>query len=187
MNVHQEKEFPFLVHETRFLQEALHMKIPVLGICLGAQMLAKTCGALVTKSPVKEQGWAFVSLTREGMQDPLFKGLEEELLVFQWHEDTFQIPEGGVLLATSKTCRNQAFRYGSAYGVQFHPEVTRKIILDWSGDSEANEREEIIRRFEEVKDRFFDQSLKLYFNFASLAGLCGEKESPLQRRGALTL
>jgi len=183
MNVYQEEEFPFLAHETVFLQKALRLQIPIFGICLGAQMVAKACGVPVTLASAKERGWTSVSLTREGVHDPLFNGLAGELLVFQWHEDSFQIPNGGVLLATSATCRNQAFRYGNAYGIQFHPEVTREIILDWSKESEARERETIMQRFEEVKDHFFDQAMKLYSNFAIVAGLCGQVESPVHHVG----
>jgi GMP synthase-like glutamine amidotransferase len=99
MNVYEEDRYPFLRDETRFLQDAAARDLPVLGICLGAQMIAKAAGAAVTKNPIDEVGWSSVRLTGEGLADPLFCGLPAVLPVFQWHGDTFAIPEGGALLA----------------------------------------------------------------------------------------
>jgi GMP synthase (glutamine-hydrolysing) len=113
--------------EDAFLKQVVTKEIPFLGICLGGQLLAKACGARISKSPVREIGWHDVMLTAHGKRDDLFKGLPERMPVYQWHEDTFAVPESGALLATSGGCPNQAFRIGScAYGLQFHPEVTRK-------------------------------------------------------------
>jgi GMP synthase-like glutamine amidotransferase len=133
MNVYQEKEYPFLKKEDLFIRGVLREEVPFLGICLGAQLLAKACGGLVTKSPEKERGWYDVQLTEEGRQDKLFRGLGQTLSVFQWHDDTFAVPDGGMLLATGRTCRNQAFKMGScAYGLQFHVEVTADMARAWS-------------------------------------------------------
>jgi GMP synthase-like glutamine amidotransferase len=132
MNVYEEKEFPFLKEEDIFIKEAVKKEIPFLGICLGSQLIAKACGARVRKSPVKEVGWFKVALEPTVEDDPLFEGLAGSLEVFQWHEDTFDIPSGGVLLAKGGDCPHQAFRIGrSVYGIQFHIEVTERIIADW--------------------------------------------------------
>jgi GMP synthase-like glutamine amidotransferase len=96
----------------------------IVGICLGAQLVAKALGAKVSKAPVKEIGWYDVSLTEEGSGDPWFGSLPKTFRVFQWHEDTFEIPRRAKLLASSTAVPHQAFRYGdNAYGLQFHPEV----------------------------------------------------------------
>lgn len=131
MNVYEEEKYPFLRDEDRLIKEALKIRIPVIGICLGAQLIAKAAGAKVLKNPVKEIGWYKISLTEKGLADPLFKGLEKEFLVFQWHGDTFSVPKGGVQLAESTLCKNQAFKIGSAYGLQFHIEVTPEMIKNW--------------------------------------------------------
>ncbi|MDD5423097.1 MAG: type 1 glutamine amidotransferase [Candidatus Omnitrophica bacterium] len=132
MNVYEEADYPFLRDEDIFLKKALQEEIPILGICLGAQLLAKACGAEVRKAPEKEMGWRRIELTGDGEKDPFLAGLPKELEVFQWHEDTFDIPKSAVRLANSKSCRNQAFRFGkNAYGLQFHIEVTPEIIESW--------------------------------------------------------
>lgn len=92
MNVYEEEEFPFLKEENTFIKKALEKEIPILGICLGAQLLAKACGAKVTKAAEKEIGWYRVSLTEDGKRDRLFAGIERYMRVFQWHEDTFELP-----------------------------------------------------------------------------------------------
>ncbi len=132
MNVYEEKKYPFLAPEDAFIKRVLAKDIPFLGICLGAQLLAKACGAGVTKAFRKEVGWNEVAFTADGKRDPLFRGLPAILPVFQWHEDTFSIPEGAFLLATGDDCRNQAFRVGNAaYGLQFHVEVTPEMATAW--------------------------------------------------------
>src|SRR5204863_2879167 len=103
-----------------------------LGVCLGAQLLAKAVGAEVYRHRQKEIGWYGIELTPEALDDPLFAGLPSTQTVFQWHGDTFDLPEGAVLLAKGATCRHQAFRLGrAAYGVQFHPEMTLEMVGDW--------------------------------------------------------
>ena len=104
--------------------------LPVLGICLGAQLLAKTLGARVYPNRVKEIGWYPIELTPAAADDPLFAQSGAQT-VFQWHGDTFDLPAGAVHLARSPLCENQAFRYGhNAYGLQFHIEMTAAMIDD---------------------------------------------------------
>jgi len=132
MNVYEEDRYPFLREEDLFIKEAIQRGKAVLGICLGAQLVAKALGAKVTKAPVKEIGWFDVSLTKVGSRDPLFSRLPKTFPVFQWHEDTFEMPNAGKLIATSTSVPHQAFKYGeNAYGLQFHLEVTEKMIREW--------------------------------------------------------
>jgi GMP synthase-like glutamine amidotransferase len=132
MNVYEEGRYPFLRNEDLFIKEAIQRGRSLLGICLGAQLIAKALGAKVFKAPVREIGWYDVSLTKVGFQDPLFSNLPKRFPVFQWHEDTFEIPIVGQLIATSDSVFHQAFRYGeNAYGLQFHLEVTEEMIREW--------------------------------------------------------
>jgi GMP synthase-like glutamine amidotransferase len=147
MNVYEEAEHPFLADETVFLREAAARDLPVLGICLGAQMIAKAAGAAVTSNPVPELGWGIVSLTGEGRADPLFAGLPDALPVFQWHGDTFAIPAGATLLATGGDCRNQALRHRNSWGLQFHLEADRTLLASWFAGT-LHERE-ILRRHDD--------------------------------------
>ena len=168
MNVYQEKEYPFLKKEDLFIRQMLREEVPFLGICLGSQLLAKACGVAVTQSPEKERGWYDVQLTREGQQDDLFHGFGQTLSVFQWHDDTFAVPDGGILLATGRLCRNQAFKMGScAYGLQFHMEVTADMIRAWSEEEGA--ALDACRMEEEgaaQRGRFEKQAQRLSENFS---------------------
>ena len=132
MNADQTRTYPFLKREIHWIKQGLACEIPILGICLGAQLLAKTLGSRVYPNATKEIGWYEVNLTEASGADPLFLGLPAELTAFQWHGDTFDLPQRAVLLATSRQCRNQAFRFGTnAWGLQFHPEMTAEMIDDW--------------------------------------------------------
>ena len=130
MNVDEQARHPHLAVEAELLREAVARNLPVLGICLGAQLLAHALGAHVGRNPVKEHGWHQLTLTEAGRADPVLAALEGQE-VCQWHGDTFDLPPGGELLATGETCRHQAFRVGRAYGVQFHPEVDPRILDRW--------------------------------------------------------
>ena len=104
--------------------------IPTLGICLGSQLIAKAAGASVYKGSRKEIGWYPVALTADGIND-VFKGLQKNITVFQWHGDTYDLPKNGVTLAKSELYPVQAFRVGNAVGIQFHLEVSRDMVMDW--------------------------------------------------------
>jgi GMP synthase-like glutamine amidotransferase len=133
MNVYEEEKYPYLSRLDSLIKQAITVQKPVLGICLGGQLIAKALGARVRKNSVKEIGWYPVQLTSMGRQDAIFKGLPPEFTVFQWHEDTFELPANATLLAQGSTCLNQAFVYGkNAYGFQFHLEVTFQMISAWS-------------------------------------------------------
>ncbi|HXX33644.1 MAG TPA: type 1 glutamine amidotransferase [Thermodesulfobacteriota bacterium] len=149
MNVYEEDRYPFLKDEDLFIKEAIQRGKAILGICLGAQLIAKALGAKVFKAPVKEIGWYDVSLTKVGLQDPLFSCLPKTFPVFQWHEDTFEIPNGARLIATSSPISHQAFRYGEkVYGLQFHLEVTKEMIRDWIETYEEGRKAEIMAETE---------------------------------------
>lgn len=128
-------------HDPRLfrLARAFHdARKPLWGICLGAQIVARALGQRVYRHATTEFGFCAVELTPAGQRDPLFAGLGPALRPMQWHEDTFDLPEGAELLATSADCRNQAYRVGvSTYGVQFHPEVDRSIVEAWGASSAA--------------------------------------------------
>lgn len=132
MCVNQVDSYPHLLTEIAAIRTAMELSMPVLGICLGAQLIASALGARVRKNPVKEIGWYDVSATADGKQDPLFSLFGGTEKIFQWHGDTFDIPTGAVHLATSPDCQNQAFRYGDrTYGLQFHLEVDAALIQRW--------------------------------------------------------
>lgn len=132
MNVYEEDEFPFLREEDVLIKKAIQKGSPLLGICLGGQLIAKATGATVTKGAKKEIGWYKLNLTQGGKEDKAFGKFPEELTVFQWHGDTFGIPQGAVHLAGSELFPNQAYRIGNnVYGLQFHLEVTEKTINSW--------------------------------------------------------
>lgn len=122
--------------ELHFIQQALDTKTPVLGICLGAQLIAKGLGAQVYRNPEQEIGWAPVYLTDAGGGDTVFGRLSSPSTFFHWHSETFMLPPGAVSLAYSDKCRQQAFRFhDTVYGIQFHPEITPEMIVDWSTQS----------------------------------------------------
>lgn len=132
MSVDEIDAHPNLETEMGVIRDAIERGIPTLGICLGAQLIAKTLGAAVSPNPVKEIGWYDVSVSEAGRQDPLLSHFGATEKIFQWHGDTFDIPDGAVHLAASPTCRNQAFRYGDrVYGLQFHLEVDQPLIERW--------------------------------------------------------
>jgi GMP synthase (glutamine-hydrolysing) len=141
MNVDEVDRYPFLRSEVAWIREAVVREVPVLGICLGAQLLAKSLGARIYQNAVKEIGWYEIELSSAAEEDPVFGGLAPRQAVFQWHGDTFDLPPNAVHLAQGDSCRQQAFRFGrSAYGLQFHAEMTAPLIEDWLDDAE-NRRE----------------------------------------------
>jgi GMP synthase-like glutamine amidotransferase len=131
MHADQDDRHPWLREESFFLQRLLDLHVPVLGVCLGAQLLAKAAHADVKAMPEPEVGWVDVELTDEAADDPVFAGLPDRFPAFQWHYYEFTPPSGASVLARSECC-TQAFRLGdSVWGVQFHPEISREILEDW--------------------------------------------------------
>jgi GMP synthase (glutamine-hydrolysing) len=141
MSVNDVEKYPYLAYEPDWIRQTVNLGIPLLGICLGAQLIAKALGAKVYPNEIKEIGWYPLELTRAAADDRLFAGCGPKMTVFQWHGDTFDLPSGAVHLAQSPLCRNQAFRVGpSAYGLQFHIEMTAEMVEDWLTES-VNSRE----------------------------------------------
>jgi GMP synthase (glutamine-hydrolysing) len=126
----EDDRFAWLAHEEEFLREVLVESVPVFGVCLGAQMLARAAGAAVRPARKPEVGWYEVELTREGAADPVLGLLPRRATVFQWHCYTYELPAGGTELAVSEVC-TQAFRLRRAWGIQFHAEVTLPMLAAW--------------------------------------------------------
>jgi GMP synthase (glutamine-hydrolysing) len=179
MNVFEEDRYPWLVAENAAIQAAVGENIPYLGICLGSQLLAKALGASVRRNPVEEIGFGDIRLTAEATQDPLFRGFPNVLPAFHWHEDTWELPAGGTLLASSAACPHQAFRYGRAYGFQFHVETSPEMVSDWIKEYSDQLRncglwdsaDSIRAEAGSQTDAFRQQTLKLMANFWDLVVL----------------
>ena len=132
MNAHQIDTYPNLITEVDVIREAVEQDMSVLGICLGAQLLAKALGGTVARNPDREIGWYDVHLTDAGSDDPVLSTFARQQRVFQWHEDGIGLPSGCVHLASSPASTVQAFRHGEhAYGFQFHLEVDASLIERW--------------------------------------------------------
>lgn len=135
MGVYEEDEYSFIRPELEMLGVAVGKDMPVLGVCLGAQMVAASAGARVFRGDAEEIGWFEITLSGEGLKDPVFGVISSEeasIPVFQLHGDSFDLPTGAVHLASSALFENQAFRLGSrVYGLQFHVESTEAMISKW--------------------------------------------------------
>ena len=131
MGVYDEDKYPWLKAEKEFITKAISENKTVIGICLGSQLIAAVCGAKVYPNTQKEIGWFPLQLTDQGKGNSVFKGLPEDLTVFHWHGDTFDLPQGAVRLAETRITKNQAFLInGKVLGLQFHLEVTEKSIAE---------------------------------------------------------
>jgi GMP synthase (glutamine-hydrolysing) len=176
MNAYEDEAYPFLAEETEFLRRAMQAGTTVIGVCLGAQLIARAAGASVYSAPVKEVGWMSVSLTQKGAADPLFAGLPSTLPVLQWHEDTFDIPPGGDHLAVSPGCPHQAFRVANAWGLQFHLEATPDMITRWfDGEEECRA---ILDRTEQLEPQVARNWSRFSSNLSRLL-----KKGPADRKG----
>lgn len=169
MGVHDSEAHPYLARVLAFMAEAVRSDLPLLGICLGGQLLAHACGATVSSpSPYGEQGVCQVELNPDGVADPLFRGVPATFVTFQLHNDSFSVPPGATLLASSAACPAQAFRIGSAvYALQFHPEVDRSIVSAWGALSTPPR--DFLPSFIEKEAAFSAASHAVIANFISLA------------------
>jgi len=132
MNSDQIDAHPNLITEIEIIREAVSRDMSVLGICLGAQLIAKALGGTVSRSATREIGWYDIALTSDGACDPVLSRFASVQQVFQWHEDGILLPPGAVHLASSDACNVQAFRHGKhIYGFQFHLEVNQSLIERW--------------------------------------------------------
>lgn len=154
--------YAYLDDSVTAIHRAIDRDVPVLGLCLGGQLLAYAMGAQVKRHSSTPIGFYPVQLTDEGRSDPLFAGLPGYQLVFHWHEDTFDLPDGAVQLATNEATENQVFRYGRrAYGTQYHIELTLEMLDSWLNDPPF--RQEIIRWIgEDGANRVLQEGRQLY-------------------------
>jgi len=175
MAIYEFDKYPHLVTGSRLIREAINREIRVLGICLGCQMVAYCLGAEVYPGSEKEIGWYHIELTGDGLRDPLMRQLAahpkvgdfwRRFKVFHWHGDTFDLPLGAILLASSHLYKNQAFRYGNkVYGFQFHVEVTKNMISEWIPDITQADR--ILKETEEFCEELTGRAMNFYTKFFS--------------------
>ncbi|NOY95357.1 MAG: type 1 glutamine amidotransferase [Chlorobi bacterium] len=129
MNIYQEEKYPWLKAEKQFIKRVIEQGKKVLGVCLGAQLVAGALGSKVVKNSETEIGWFPVFKTKEGRNSELLNSISDGQLIMHWHGDTFSIPEGATHLLYSEACENQAFLYGkNALALQFHLELTTDLL-----------------------------------------------------------
>jgi GMP synthase (glutamine-hydrolysing) len=173
MGVYEIENHPHLMAGSRIMREAINRDLKILGICLGSQMLAHCLGAHVYPGPEKEIGWHHIELTGDGLKDSFMRKLAvhpgvgdfwRKFTVFHWHGDTFDLPPGATLLASSVRYKNQAFRFGNKiYGFQFHVEVTKEMISQWfQGMPHINK---MIQETEKIFDEYAGRALHFYKTF----------------------
>jgi GMP synthase (glutamine-hydrolysing) len=162
VQVDQEDQHPWLRDEDDLIKSLLAAEVPLLGVCLGGQLIAKAAGGHVGPAPREEVGWHEVQLTPEAAGDPLFASGPERFDTFQWHSYAFDLPPGGVPLARNPVGL-QAYRIGdSVWGIQFHAEVTREIVEGWLASDRSGQRIDLapMERWARVgralADRFLD-------------------------------
>lgn len=137
MGVYEQDKYPFIEKELELIRKARNASMPVIGICLGSQMIAQALGGRVYKGRLKEIGWYDINFTEQSSHDKLFASIpvtkdeSTTIKAFQWHGDTFDLPQDAVILASSKLYTNQAFRIDTIYGLQFHIEVKEADIENW--------------------------------------------------------
>lgn len=133
MNIYEHDRYPWLVAEKQLIRRALDGGKRLLGICLGAQLIADQLGGPVSRSREAEVGWWPVRLTDAGLRSPLLDDWPAEFAAFHWHGDTFALPPGAEWLAHSQACAHQAFSFdnGRVLGLQFHPEVRADMLREW--------------------------------------------------------
>lgn len=131
MGAYEDDRLPWLAPEKRLIAEAVQAGTPFWGVCLGAQLLAAALGARVFPGPAPEVGVLPVDTSAAGTDDPVFTVAPAQFSALQWHGDTFELPAGATLLASSAAYQQQAFVFGRAYGVQFHIEIDSGLMAEW--------------------------------------------------------
>lgn len=167
MSVEDTVRYPYLKLVKQGLQDWVAAQRPLLGVCLGGQLLAEVTGGKVTRNQRGERGLLPIELTAEGRIDPLFAGITPPLLSMQWHNDSFDLPPGARHLAATLSCPGQAFRIGEvAYGIQFHPELTAEIVAAWSDKLQLGNA--LLDEFLAREPAYRQHSLRLLENFLHL-------------------
>ena len=132
MNANADTENPWIPKECELLSASVHASLPVVGVCLGGQLMARALGGRVERHVSTTVGWFPISVNPSGLRDPLAGAAGEAPTVYHWHEDTFYLPPDAELLASSTTCERQIYRIGAnAYGFQFHPEADHQLVHEW--------------------------------------------------------
>ncbi len=139
-NVCEQDRFPYLTAELELIGDWLARGLPLLGVCLGAQLIAEAAGGAVVRAAERELGWLEVERLEAGADDPLLSFTAPRFTALQWHSYAVEPPPGAIALARSPVCQ-QAYRLGEAWGVQYHPEVTPQILEDWIAELLADPRE----------------------------------------------
>jgi GMP synthase-like glutamine amidotransferase len=176
MNVDMTDEYPFLLEERAFVRRSIDAGLPCLGICLGAQMLARASDRTVFPAPVREFGFNVLHLTPDGASDLLLSAFDDGGMVFHWHEDTYDLPESATILATGDEVHLQAFRIGDhAWGTQFHFEIDRaelELWLEAAGEDEVRAWGKTPSQVLDEADRFLghqeDRALDAFARFADV-------------------
>ena len=180
MSVNDDADLPWLTAEKQAIADAVRAGVPYWGSCLGVQLLAASLGASVYPGTQPEVGVLPVTLTGDGRSDPVFAGLPAEFLTLQWHGDTFDLPDGATLLASSPAYPNQAFRVGhTAYGVQFHVEVTEQMAREWAqvpAYAEYADRvlgaggiDRLMTDFDAARERMLDVGRRMFERWVEIA------------------
>ena len=190
MAVVEEEQYPFLREEKEHLRALLAAGVPLIGVCLGGQLLADVAGARVTLARRPEIGWYDVELLPGAANDPLFGGLPPRFPSFQWHSWEFDLPQGAVLLALNDLCL-QAYRLThTAWGVQFHPEVKPQKLAEWLEAAKTNSEARRIGFDIDEQQRLSDREIggwnqlgrTLFSRFVALAE--ARAEAPVSRARA---
>ena len=124
-------DLPWIAQELKLIQQAAKHDIPMLGHCLGGQLIAKALGGVITANPVKEIGWHYVARQQNTVANDWLTTLPNDLEVFHWHGETFSIPKGASLLLSGRYCENQAFAIGNTLALQCHVEMTAPMVKEW--------------------------------------------------------
>lgn len=169
MNIYEEDKYPWLLEEKRYLLSVLKAGKPVIGVCLGAQLIADVLGAKVKKNTYKEIGWFDVRLTEEGKRSPFFKNEPSSFEAFHWHGDTFEIPKGASRLCENDACSSQAFSYGeNVLALQFHLDYSYESVSDMLANcpDELEEESPYIQRKEDILSK--ERTNKLFERLKSV-------------------
>lgn len=191
MSVNESNIYPYIKNEEALVREFINDGKRVLGICLGAQIIAKALGARVYRGTEPEIGWYDIELTDAGIRDAFIKKLAihpkagdfwKKFKVFHWHGETFDIPQGALKLARSDSYPNQAFRYGdNAYAFQFHIEATKEMVYDWLKSEKVD-----LNRIKTETEMFYEIYRGRSFNFYSAFFKTNGQAEKLIKTGQIT-
>jgi len=170
MAVYAMEKFPFMYIEAAAIRSFIKNKKAVLGICLGAQLIAYALDADVYSGGTEEAGWCNVELTAEGMEDNVMSSISVNdtpfAEVFQWHGDTFDLPEKAVRMSSSELYENQAFRFReNVYGLQFHIEVTPEIVRQWFAGEKGDNIENMFTQSDDIYPEYRKRANMFYERF----------------------